>query len=205
MIYLFAMVLGLSAGFLINLYLNSEKVSFKKLYKFLYDKPGYIIVEAATIILFEYIMYCIHEPLDIVRYCILTCILVTAALEDIKEKVISNSLIAFSILSSIALTIASLDIKTMMNSVILFAITTAVLYLLYLLSRGGMGLGDAKLLAGISVLLGERGIISVFAIAVILSGILSLILIIAKKIKRKDTIPFTPFILAAVIFLLRSF
>jgi leader peptidase (prepilin peptidase)/N-methyltransferase len=74
--------------------------------------------------------------------------------------------------------------------------------LIALLSRGGMGWGDAKMAALIGVITGYLVLFSLL-LAVILGGLIAVILLVSRLRKRKEGIPFGPFLsLAAVITLL---
>jgi leader peptidase (prepilin peptidase)/N-methyltransferase len=57
-----------------------------------------------------------------------------------------------------------------------------------------MGIGDAKLMAGVGVFIGCQKVLFAIFIAAILASIVGLGLIIAKKITRKDYIAFGPFL-----------
>ena len=57
-----------------------------------------------------------------------------------------------------------------------------------------MGMGDIKLFAPIGLFLGWRMCILALITAIVLAGISSLILMLTGTKKRKDTIPFGPFI-----------
>jgi len=66
---------------------------------------------------------------------------------------------------------------------------------LHLLTRGrGMGLGDAKLAAALGLLLGWPDIVLVSALAFIVGSIVSIFLLVKKKKKAKDQLPFGPFL-----------
>ncbi len=61
-------------------------------------------------------------------------------------------------------------------------------------SDDAMGMGDVKLLAPIGMFLGWRLGLEALFLSIILAGIISLLLIIVRIKKKKDTIPFGPFI-----------
>jgi prepilin signal peptidase PulO-like enzyme (type II secretory pathway) len=68
---------------------------------------------------------------------------------------------------------------------------------LHLLTRGrGMGMGDAKLAAALGLLLGWPDIVLVSALAFIVGSIVSIFLLVKKKKKAKDQLPFGPFLAA---------
>jgi leader peptidase (prepilin peptidase)/N-methyltransferase len=78
-----------------------------------------------------------------------------------------------------------------------------IFLLIALASRGGMGWGDVKLAALIGLATGFPLVFLAIIMGAILGGIVAVALVIAKKRKRRETIPFGPFLaLAAMITLL---
>jgi len=77
------------------------------------------------------------------------------------------------------------------------AIGFAILFLIAILSRGGMGWGDVKLAALIGLATGFPMVFVALILGAILGGIVAVALLIAKKRKRRQTIPFGPFLAAA--------
>ncbi|MGB6873337.1 MAG: prepilin peptidase [Dehalococcoidia bacterium] len=72
-----------------------------------------------------------------------------------------------------------------------------IFLLIALVSRGGMGWGDVKLAALIGLATGFPLVILAVIMAAILGGIVAVALVIAKKRKRRETIPFGPFLALA--------
>jgi leader peptidase (prepilin peptidase)/N-methyltransferase len=78
-----------------------------------------------------------------------------------------------------------------------------IFLLIAIVSRGGMGWGDVKLAALIGLATGFPLVFVAIIIGAILGGIVAVALVIAKRRKRRETIPFGPFLaLAAMITLL---
>jgi leader peptidase (prepilin peptidase)/N-methyltransferase len=78
-----------------------------------------------------------------------------------------------------------------------------ILFLIAIVSRGGMGWGDVKLAALIGLATGFPLVFFSLIMGAILGGIVAVALMIAKKRNRRETIPFGPFLaLAAMITLL---
>jgi leader peptidase (prepilin peptidase)/N-methyltransferase len=83
------------------------------------------------------------------------------------------------------------------------AIGFGILFLIAIVSRGGMGWGDVKLAALIGLATGFPLVFLAIIMGAILGGIVAVALVIAKKRKRREAIPFGPFLaLAAMITLL---
>jgi leader peptidase (prepilin peptidase)/N-methyltransferase len=79
------------------------------------------------------------------------------------------------------------------------AIWFGVLGLLWLVTRGkGMGLGDVKLAPSLGATLGWLGVGTAFAgliVAFVLGVVVSLLLLVTKRVQRRTAIPFGPFLL----------
>lgn len=80
-------------------------------------------------------------------------------------------------------------------SAVIGGITGFILLLLvWLASRGGTGFGDVKLAALIGLMLGFPMILVALFVGVIAGGLMAAIMLIARIKKRKDPIPFGPFL-----------
>jgi leader peptidase (prepilin peptidase)/N-methyltransferase len=77
------------------------------------------------------------------------------------------------------------------------AIGFAIFLLIVILSRGGMGWGDVKLAALVGLVTGFPLVFLAVIMAAILGGIVAVALLIARKRKRRQTIPFGPFLAVA--------
>ena len=66
-------------------------------------------------------------------------------------------------------------------------------------SRGGMGLGDVKLLAMIGAFLGWQGAFYTLLFGSVLGSVAGVSLIVAGRKKRRDSIPFGPFLAAGAV------
>jgi leader peptidase (prepilin peptidase) / N-methyltransferase len=66
--------------------------------------------------------------------------------------------------------------------------------LIAVLSRGGMGGGDIKLIAMIGAFLGWQAVLVTILFGAFLGALVGLSLIVMKKKGRKDPVPFGPFL-----------
>ena len=78
-------------------------------------------------------------------------------------------------------------------------IMLAIMLVLYFASRGGMGEGDVKLVPALGIWLGlEQGLLCLL-LAFISGGIVGVLLLLCKRGKLKQAIPFGPFLCAAAV------
>ena len=80
------------------------------------------------------------------------------------------------------------------NALIGGTLCGVLFYCLYIAAHGGLGGGDVKLAAALGIWLGwEAALIAVW-IAFILGGIAAILLLVTGRKKRRDGIPFGPFL-----------
>jgi len=77
-------------------------------------------------------------------------------------------------------------------------IVAMVTYFIYG-NEGGMGMGDVKIFLPIGLILGVRLTLNSLIISFFMAGIVSVVLLILKKVQRKSAVPFGPFIVLAAV------
>jgi leader peptidase (prepilin peptidase)/N-methyltransferase len=77
-----------------------------------------------------------------------------------------------------------------------FLVGAGLLFIVALIWRGGMGMGDVKLGAFIGVIVGYPLAFVCLLISVIAGGVFATGLLLAKRKGRKESIPFAPFLVA---------
>jgi prepilin signal peptidase PulO-like enzyme (type II secretory pathway) len=161
-----------------------------------------ILIEAALIIEFILLSY---SALKIIRYAVLLAALFLIAWIDWHEKRIPNSILKALLFIRILLLVpewvlfAEIGWSLLLSSVF-GMLTGGILFLLvYFLSRGGVGMGDVKLMGIVGCYAGIGGIMPVIFLTVTASAIYSVILLALKKIRLKEEIPFAPFVLAGTV------
>lgn len=131
---------------------------------------------------------------------------ITIAVIDLKHQIIPNKMIYPGLL--VALAISPFFIKTglphhgiaswgIVNALIGAAAGFISLLILAILSRGGMGLGDVKMAAFIGLTTGFAEVFVAVIGGIILGGLAAILLLAFKK--RKEVIPFGPFLSIASI------
>jgi len=128
-----------------------------------------------------------------------------AAVLDVKDKKIPNRLVLV-MLGTWALTMTpKLIVDTepaisfLLDALLGFAVGGGLFLLVYAVSRKGLGGGDVKFMAAAGLYLGFAGTMTAMLYGTILAALAGLVLILAKKIGRKDQIPLAPFIYAGIL------
>lgn len=213
--YVVAAIVGLFMGEFVA-WLNVRLPDYKKIFsrEFFTErkmnfKPNYILMLITAIIYVTLVYkFGIHNTivgnLDLVKYLILTPMLLSAFVIDYKLQIIPNRLnltifevgIVFAFLyglSNVAIKINML--LGMLAGGGIFLLITLVGGLFY--GKEAMGFGDVKLMGALGLFFGLQNIIIITLVSFLIGAILSIFLLISKIKKTDEYIPFGPFIVIA--------
>lgn len=112
---------------------------------------------------------------------------------DLEHYIIPNRLVIILLLTGIMYHILVQDL-TILNRFFGLVLGFTVPFLMAIISRGGMGGGDIKLMAAIGWWLGFPGVLYALFVGALTGSIIGVILIALRLKKRKDPIPFGPFL-----------
>ena len=156
----------------------------------------HILVELFTGALFLLVSMRGRGTLDLVRLFLFVLLLVPLFFIDLKHHRLPNILTMPGIGLGLALSAGLGQIKSALAGVI---VGGGVLFIVALVTRGGIGMGDAKLQAMVGAFLGLRLMLISLTIGVILGGIVGLFLLALQVRGRKDMIPYGPFLITGAI------
>lgn len=213
--YILASIIGLGIGQFIE-WMNERIIENKKVFskdilrKYKIDfKPNYILMIITSIIYTSLVYkFGVHdnfiENLTLIKYIILTPMLLSILVIDYKKQIIPNRInltmfetgiiIAFLYgLSNVAITIDM--ILGMIAGIGCFLVIALIGYLIY--GKDAMGIGDIKFIGALGLYFGFSNILSITIMSFLIGTILAIILIISKQKKINEYIPFGPFIVIA--------
>ena len=127
----------------------------------------------------------------------LTLLLIVLTFIDLDHQIIPdgiNLLVAVGGLASLALGLISGNGLTIGQTALGVFIGGGFFLVIAIVSNGGMGGGDIKLMAALGLWFGWQGILLVMFLSFMIGGIVSVGLLIARKAGRKQMVPFGPFI-----------
>jgi leader peptidase (prepilin peptidase)/N-methyltransferase len=158
----------------------------------------YSLVEASNSLLYIIIYGRFGFGTDFIFYSLILSVLLSIALIDLKEMIIPDSLVVSVLSLSViqkTMNYFLYDISPQLTSSILGLLIAGGLFAaIAFITGGGMGGGDITLMGALGFVLGiEYVLLSIF-LSFITGAIISLFLLAAKIKKRKDPIPFGPFI-----------
>lgn len=153
----------------------------------------YVIIELLTGLAFAiiYLKHGLtwHTPF----YSIMASLLIICGAIDYRTGIIPNVIVSTGLLVGLPFILFS-NIMTTSTSVLGLAGAGAVMLAIYLVSRGGLGLGDVKLSAMIGLYLGlPRSILALF-LAFLAGALAGITLVMLNKKSRHDLIYFGPFL-----------
>jgi leader peptidase (prepilin peptidase)/N-methyltransferase len=128
-----------------------------------------------------------------------------ASVLDIKNKTIPNKLVLIMLAAWVITFIPKLltDTDTAINllfeSLLGFAAGGGLFLLVYIVSRKGLGGGDVKFMAAAGLYTGLTGVISAMLYGSVMAALVGIVLMIIKKIGRKDTFPLAPFLYLGIL------
>lgn len=115
------------------------------------------------------------------------------SLTDIEDGYIYDSWVAAMAVAAFALRLGG-GVAALIDGAAGAVLGFCSIYAIVLLSRGGMGSGDATLAAGIGALFGWKLAILALYGGFVVGGIWAAVMLAAKKISRKDPVPLGPFL-----------
>lgn len=172
------------------------------------------IVEFATGVLFSalYLMYGLTwELLVLLVYAVLLIVLFITDYEHfILPNIVTYPGIVLAAAVALLVTVlqyrlpwavffAGQDFMSIFNNYFLCAIAGGIaaallLFLVVIISRGGMGMGDVKLAGLLGLMVGFPLVFVALFVAIWAGGLVAVALLISRRKKRKEMLPFGPFL-----------
>ena len=169
------------------------------------EKPKYIYM-TVTAVIFIGLLYLYGFQLKTLAYMILFPMLLCASVIDYRLKIIPNRLnltifevgLVYTFLEGIININIAIDMLLgMVAGAGIFLFITLVGGLIA--GKEAMGFGDVKLMGGLGLFFGWRTIIIISLIAFLLGAIVGIALMLRKKKKSDEYIPFGPFIVISAV------
>lgn len=169
------------------------------------EKPKYIYM-TVTAVIFIGLLYLYGFQLKTLAYMILFPMLLCAFVIDYRLKIIPNRLnltifevgLVYTFLEGIININIAIDMLIgMIAGAGIFLFITLVGGLIA--GKEAMGFGDVKLMGGLGLFFGWRTIIIISLIAFLLGAIVGITLMLRKKKKSDEYIPFGPFIVISAV------
>lgn len=160
--------------------------------------PLYLLGELTTLILFLLIPIQLGFQLEMLIAYPLMMILVVVLISDLKYQIIPDRIIYPGIVLMFILRIFVHPLG-FWDYIIGAFVGGVLLFIIAIISRGGMGGGDIKLFFLLGLALGWQGTLLTLLIAVFAGTLVGVILLLSGKVKRGEPIAFGPYIVVGAI------
>lgn len=167
----------------------------------------YPLIEALCGLIFAVIYLVMGVSLDFLFLGVVSIILVSISVIDLKSMTIPNGLVISLVIVGVLYSGTRLLVPQLFNDTLMwyepligFLAASVPLLLVAILSKGGMGGGDIKLMAAAGIFLGWKGVLLALFTGSIIGALISIVLMLAGKKSRKDKIPFGPFLCFGILF-----
>ena len=211
-VYAAVIILSMFIGQLVD-WANKRMPEYKKVFsKDIFNeykinfKPNYLLMAIiaiinVTLIYFIGIKSTIVGNLDLIKYIIITPMLISAFVIDYKYQIIPNrlNLLLLEIGIIFAFLYGLSDFAITLNYIFgmfvgggIFLLITVIGGMIY--GKEAMGFGDVKMMGALGLLFGLSNIIIITLVSFLIGAILSIILLLTKIKKSDEYIPFGPFI-----------
>lgn len=146
-----------------------------------------------------------YSVLKSVRYLVLLASMFVIAWIDHHERRIPNRILRFLLGFRLLFlvmewaTVPTMGMSLLISSILGMLLGGGLFLLAHFISRRGVGMGDVKLFGVIGTYVGGGSIMGLVFLTVLVSSVYSIVMLIGKKIKLKEEIPFAPFALVGTI------
>lgn len=158
----------------------------------------YPVMELATGLLFAFAYYQLGFTLELVVALLFISLLVIITVSDIAYMLIPDKILLFFLIPLIVLRVFE-PLGPWWDSIVGAVVGFGVLFLIAIVSKGGMGGGDIKLFFVIGLVLGWVPTLLTLFLASIIGTVIGVISLKRTKQGRKTPIPFGPSIAIAAI------
>jgi leader peptidase (prepilin peptidase)/N-methyltransferase len=159
----------------------------------------YPIGELATGLLFLWVY--VHEGItgEALVGLVLVSLLVIITISDLTVMRIPNKILLFFFPICVMLRVLFSGGQAWWSYVLGAVIGSGIIVLISLVTRGGMGMGDAKLLLVCGSVVGITHILVAFVLACLIGSLIGGLLLLLNIIKRKQPIPFGPYLAVGIL------
>jgi leader peptidase (prepilin peptidase)/N-methyltransferase len=162
----------------------------------------YPAVEFISGILYMWLYVKFGFSMSFAIFALMASTLLVVALIDFDHKIIPNIITLPGMVIGLGLSLG-ISAITPLASLLGLLVGGTLFYLIAIISKGGMGGGDIKLISMIGAFLGWQGALFTIFSGALLGSLVGVTLMLLGKKGRKDKVPFGPFLsCGAILFML---
>lgn len=171
----------------------------------------YPLVELATGLLTLALFIKFGLTMEFFLYFILLFLLFAIAQIDLEKRIVPNKLVLIGLIFGLLLYLPQIisivtyippvftAARPVTDGLIGLLLGGGIMLIIFLVSRGGMGAGDIKLMALIGFYVGVRGTALVMLFGFFFGALVGVTYMILGKLTRKDALPFAPYLSLATL------
>ena len=212
--YVLAGVIGLFVGQFVD-WCNERLPEYKKIFSrdFFKDylkrcKPKYILIIIMAVAYIFLLYRYADDIISLLKYAFLIPMLLSAFMIDLKLQIIPNRLtltiFEFGFIFTFLEVILNVNagIGVLKNSLLGMIVGAGIFLLItciggLIAGKEAMGFGDVKLMGALGLYFGWVNIIIISVLAFLFAAIVSIVILILRRKKMNEYIPFGPFIVSA--------
>jgi len=158
--------------------------------------PRVLIVELITPVIFGLLFWKAGLSINFAIMVFYVCIFLVIFFIDLEHQLILNIMVYPMMF--VAFLISSLSPEPSWHNALYSLVGGATAFTIFLIiawiSKGGMGFGDVKMAGMIGLATGMPGVFAALMVAILFGGLVALFLLIFRIKKKKEGIPFGPFL-----------
>src|SRR5690625_653056 len=155
-------------------------------------------MELLTGSLFAFTFWQIGLNIELLTALLLVSLAIILVVTDLTYMLIPNKILLFFLPFFIILRIIS-PLDPWYDAIIGGVVGYVLIMIIILVSKGGMGAGDMKLLGVLGIVLGWKLTLLVFFIGTFAGALIGGLLMVTKRLKRGEPMPFGPYLLFGAI------
>ncbi|MCM3715092.1 prepilin peptidase [Halalkalibacter oceani] len=161
--------------------------------------PLYPAVELGTGLLFALSFYVYRWTGDTLLLLVLVSLLAIIFVSDVRYMLIPDRVLLFFTALILLLRLCFLPSEPWWDAFLGAIAGFALLYIIAIVSRGGMGGGDVKLFGVLGLILGWQHTLLAFFLSCLSGALLGGAALVIGKVERRKPVPFGPFIVLGAI------
>lgn len=158
----------------------------------------YPVIELLTALGFVLVVWRSSSRIEVAIGLVFFSLLFVLSLIDLEHKILPNVLTLPGLALGLIFALVGFNLS-FLQSLLGAGVGFGLIFIIALISRGGMGMGDAKLMALIGAFLGWKAIFYVLFGASLVGSVVGIVYLYVTKQDRKTPIPFGPFLAFAAL------
>ena len=187
-----------------------KEIEFRQIYVELLEKRSYRITVFALLILVAVLNLKVLKSSiaykDKILFINVLIVLAITSYTDLKDRVVPNIYVIYLVCSWIVVTLLLGDVLELKAGVIFLLAYVPVALLVFFIAKGGVGMGDVKLLGALSLYFNQIMFVQVLLLMSLFIFLLAVITLILRHVqgpwaKDVDSLPLVPLLFVSSVFI----